>query len=73
MRVNWNLAKQRDVLLDAGDEEEPVSTEEQRAEAGELMGLQRLYVTTALSNQPRGEMSRPPEVPHELGWTLQAS
>ncbi len=39
-----------------------MSTEEQRAEAGELMGLQRLYVTTALSNQPRGEMSRPPEV-----------
>jgi hypothetical protein len=50
-----------------------VSTEEQRADAGELMGLQRLYVTTALSNQPQGEMSRPPEVPHELGWTLQAS
>lgn len=38
------------------------SVEERRAEAGEVLGLQRLYVTTALSNQPRGEMSRPPEV-----------
>ena len=35
---------------------------ERRAEAGELLGLQRLYVTTALTNQPRGELSRPPEV-----------
>ncbi|BDA49325.1 probable 1-phosphatidylinositol-3-phosphate 5-kinase FAB1C [Coccomyxa sp. Obi] len=45
-----------------GDVEEIVSSEEQRAEAGELLGLQRLYVTTALSNQPRGELSKPPEV-----------
>ena len=36
--------------------------EGRRAEAGELLGLQRLYVTTALTNQPRGELSKPPEV-----------
>ena len=38
------------------------SGQERRAEAGELLGLQRLYVTTALSNQPRGQLSKPPEV-----------
>lgn len=42
--------------------EETIAQEERRAEAGELLGLQRLYVCTALSNQPRGELSKPPEV-----------
>lgn len=49
-------------LFLVGDVEDIVSSQEQRAEAGELLGLQRLYVTTALSNQPRGELSKPPEV-----------
>jgi hypothetical protein len=35
---------------------------ERRAEAGELLGLQRLYVCTTLSSQPRGALSKPPEV-----------
>ena len=35
---------------------------ERQAEAGELLGLQRLYVCTALSNQPNGGLAEPLKV-----------
>ena len=35
---------------------------ERQAEAGELLGLQRLYVCTALSNQPNGGLTEPLKV-----------
>lgn len=34
----------------------------EQAEAGELLGLQRLYVCTALSNQPNGGLAEPLKV-----------
>lgn len=52
-------------------EEQTIAQEERRAEAGELLGLQRLYVCTALSNQPRGELSKPPEVRFPQALTFQ--
>ena len=39
---------------------------ERQAEAGELLGLQRLYVCTALSNQPNGGLAEPLKVGFQL-------